>query len=113
MKGNRHRRFRDQVTRARTAVDDTVDLLAEDLLTGTYWLDLRKAQKPSRAFGASPTAVWSAFRATLPFNGVGAASATQPIHEIAAAFIRSHAAANFYKDNAREPDAAARRPETQ
>jgi histidine ammonia-lyase len=98
-----------KVTRARTAVDDTVELLAEDLLTGTYWLDLRKTQNPARAFGASPTAVWTAFRATLPFNGVGAASATQPIHEIAATFIRSHAAANFYRDNAREPDAAPRR----
>jgi histidine ammonia-lyase len=98
-----------KVTRARTAVDDTVDLLAEDLLTGTYWLDLRKAQNSSRAFGASPTAVWIAFRATLPFNGIGAASATQPIHEIAASFIRSNEAANFYKDNAREPDAPVRR----
>jgi histidine ammonia-lyase len=98
-----------KVTRARTAVDDTVDLLAEDLLTGTYWLDLRKSQNPARAFGASPTAVWTAFRATLPFDGVGPASATQPIHEIAATFIRSNAAANFYKDNAREPDAAPRR----
>src|SRR3984893_8553964 len=102
-----------KVTRARAAVEDTVDLLAEDLLTGTYWLDLRKSQNPTRAFGASPTAVWTRFRAILPFNGIGAASATQPIHEIAATFIRSHAAANFYKDNAREPDAAARRPETQ
>lgn len=98
-----------KVTRARTAVDDTVELLAEDLLTGTYWLDLRKAQNPARTFGASPTALWTAFRATLPFDGVGPASATQPIHEIAAAFIRSHAAANFYKDDAREPDAAPRR----
>jgi histidine ammonia-lyase len=98
-----------KVTRARTAVDDTVELLAEDLLTGTYWLDLRKAQNPTRAFGASPTAVWTAFRATLPFDGIGPASATQPIHEIAATFIRSHAAANFYKDDAREPDAAPRR----
>jgi histidine ammonia-lyase len=98
-----------KVTRARTAVDDTVELLAEDLLTGTYWLDLRKAQNPSRAFGAAPTAVWTAFRATLPFNGIGTASATQPIHEIAATFIRSNAAATFYKDNAREPDASARR----
>jgi histidine ammonia-lyase len=101
-----------KVTRARAAVDDTIELLAEDLLTGTYWLDLRKAQKPSRAFGASPTAVWSAFRATLPFNGVGAAAATQPIHEIAANFIRSNAAANFYKDDAREPGAPAPRLET-
>ena len=100
-----------KVTRARAAVEDTVELLAEDLLTGTYWLDLRKAQNPARAFGASPTAIWTAFRAVLPFNGVGPTSAAQPIHEIAAAFIRSHAAASFYKYNAREPaDGAPRRP---
>src|SRR6202167_4756254 len=92
-----------KVTRARAAVEDTVELLAEDLLTGTYWLDLRKSQNPARAFGASPMAVWSAFRSVLPFNGVGPASATQSIHEIAAAFIRSHAAAGFYKNDAREP----------
>jgi histidine ammonia-lyase len=98
-----------KVTRARMAVEDTVELLAEDLLTGTYWLDLRKAQNPNRSFGASPMAVWSAFRSVLPFNGVGPGSASQSIHEIAAAFIRSNAAANFYQDNAREPDAPARR----
>jgi histidine ammonia-lyase len=98
-----------KVTRARAAVDDTVELLAEDLLTGTYWLDLRKSQNPGRSFGASPMAVWSAFRSVLPFNGVAPAAAAQPIHEIAAAFIRSNAAAKFYQDNAREPDAQARR----
>jgi histidine ammonia-lyase len=98
-----------KVTRARAAVEDTIELLAEDLLTGTYWLDLRKTQKPSRTFGTSPTAVWTAFRAALPFNGVGPASAVQPIHEIAATFIRSNAAASFYKNNALEPDGPARR----
>jgi histidine ammonia-lyase len=98
-----------KVVRARTAVEDTVELLAEDLLTGTYWLDLRKSQNPALDFGASPTAVWTAFRATLPVNGVGPASATRPIHEIAATFIRDNAAANFYKDNAHEPGAASRR----
>jgi histidine ammonia-lyase len=98
-----------KVTRARAAVDDTFELLAEDLLTGTYWLDLRKSQNPSRSFGASPMAVWAAFRSTLPFNGVGPAAATQSIHEIAAAFIRSNAAENFYKDNSREPGGATRR----
>jgi histidine ammonia-lyase len=96
-----------KVTRARAAVEDTFELLAEDLLTGTYWLDMRKSQNPARAFGASPTAVWTSFRATLPFDGIGPSSATQPIHEIAATFIRSHAAASFYKDNAPEPDAEA------
>jgi histidine ammonia-lyase len=98
-----------KVTRARAAVEDTIELLAEDLLTGTYWLDLRKTQKPSRTFGTSPTAVWTAFRAALPFNGVGPASAVQPIHEIAATFIRGNAAASFYKNNALEPDGPARR----
>jgi len=95
-----------KVSRARTAVEDTIDLLAEDLLTGTFFLDLRKTQNPARSFGASPTAVWTDFRAALPFNGIGPTTATQPIHEIAAAFIRSNAAASFYPDNAREPGAA-------
>jgi len=94
-----------KVVRARAAVEDTLDLLAEDLLTGTYWLNMRKTQNPDRSFGESSTAVWTAFRATLPFNGIGAASATEPIHEIAASFIRNHAAVNFYKDNTREPGA--------
>jgi histidine ammonia-lyase len=98
-----------KVTRARAVVEDTIEMLAEDLLTGTYWLDLRRTQNPSRGFGASPMAVWTAFRAALPFNGIGPNSATQPIHEIAATFIRSNPAAKFYQDNAREPDTAIRR----
>jgi len=94
-----------KVVRARAAVEDTFDLLAEDLLTGTYWLNMRKIQNPDRSFGESSTAIWTAFRATLPFNGIGAASATQPIHEIAGSFIHNHAAVSFYKDNTREPAA--------
>jgi histidine ammonia-lyase len=98
-----------KVTRARAAVEDTVDLLAEDLLTGTFWLDQRASQNPGRQFGAAPTALWTAFRSTLPFKGVTQDSANQTIHDIAAGFIRSHAAANFYKGSMREPDAAAGR----
>src|SRR5271163_4979822 len=41
-----------KVVRARMVVEDTIDLLAEDLLTGTYWLDVRKAENSSRDFGA-------------------------------------------------------------
>jgi len=93
-----------KIVRARTAVDDSVELLAEDLLTGTHWLDMRKAQDPTRRFGGPPTAVWNALRDSLPFNGLGAAPATKPIHEIAADFIRSHPASNFYANDAREPD---------
>jgi histidine ammonia-lyase len=98
-----------KVLRARKAVEDTVDLLAEDLLTGTYWLDLRRAQNPARSFGTSPTAVWTAFRSTLSFSGEGSIAAIRPIHEVAAEFIRANAATNFFKDNEREPDLAVRR----
>lgn len=97
-----------KVLRARQAVDDTIELLAEDLLTGTYWLDLRKSQEPRLQFGTSPTAVWTAFRAILAFDGTSSAALTQPIHEVATAFIRANPAANFYRDDAREPDAQSR-----
>ena len=98
-----------KVRRARQAVDDTVDLLAEDLLTGTYWLDLRKGQNPGRRFGSSPNSVWTAFRGVIPFKGDGAAALKQPIHEIAAEFIRSHPADEFYPNNNREPESVNRR----
>jgi histidine ammonia-lyase len=93
-----------KVVRARALVEDTIDLLAEDLLTGTCWLDLRKEQNPARNFGPSPTAVWAAFRKLLPFNDDAGRVRDVPIHEVAAAFIRGHAAADFYPNDVREPD---------
>ncbi len=93
---------RVKVTRARQVVADTIDLLAEDLLTGNYWLDLRKQQDPSRQFGATPTAVWSAFRKVVPFNG-DALNRDQTIHELAASFIRHSEARIFFEANEQEP----------
>jgi len=93
-----------KVTRARQMVDDTVDLLAEDLLMGTFWLDLRKQQDPSRGFGEASAAVWTELRRSIPFkSGPDTPPATQPIHELAASFIRHHAASGFYAGNDREP----------
>src|SRR5580692_3176783 len=37
--------------RVRQAVNTTFDLLAHDLLTATFWLDVRRAQDPARKFG--------------------------------------------------------------
>ena len=99
-----------KVVRARTIVEDTIDLLAEDLLTGTSWLDLRKAQNPSRKFGPAPAAVWEAFRKILPFNDDAAQVRDLPIHDLAAAFIRGHAAVSFYPNDHQEPDAGSGRP---
>jgi histidine ammonia-lyase len=91
-----------KAVRARALVDDTTDLLAEDLLTGTYWLDLRKAQDAGRSFGSAATSVWSAFRKRVPFKADSSEAEGVPIHDLAAAFIREHAAASFYPDDGRE-----------
>src|SRR5271170_3382934 len=82
--------------RARQAVGTTFDLLGQDLLTASLWLDVRKAQDPSRKFGDAPTAAWTAFRKivpTLPSMDV-VPSQSRPMS--AAAFLRATPASNFY-----------------
>jgi histidine ammonia-lyase len=92
-----------KVNRARSTVDDTIELLAEDLLTGTYWLDRRKMQQPARHFGIPTEALWTAFRSTLPMDGGDRSADSLPIHEIAVSFIRNNPAEHFYKETFREP----------
>jgi histidine ammonia-lyase len=84
-----------KVGRARLAVDDTLELLAEDLLTGCYWLDMRKGQSSGRSFGPVATKVWQAVRTELR-SQQGSEQESRPIHELAATFIRSNPAESFY-----------------
>jgi histidine ammonia-lyase len=83
--------------RARQAVSTTFDLLAHDLLTATLWLDVRKAQDPSRNFGDGPTAAWTAFRKIVPLLPVLDGVPTQSRSMTAAAFLKSTPAATFYR----------------
>ena len=57
-----------KVARARAAVDASWHVLAQDLLTASYWLDLRHMQDPARRFGPAPTAAWTAFRQAVPWR---------------------------------------------
>jgi histidine ammonia-lyase len=91
-----------KVGRARLAVDDTLELLAEDLLSGCYWLDMRKGQSGGRSFGPVTTAVWRAFRSTLRFEE-GPDQDTRRIHELAADFVRSNSVVSFYAGDGAEP----------
>jgi histidine ammonia-lyase len=91
-----------KVGRARLAVDDTLELLAEDLLSGCYWLDMRKGQSGGRSFGPVTTAVWQAFRSTLRFEE-GPDQDTRRIHELAADFVRSNSVVSFYAGDGAEP----------
>jgi histidine ammonia-lyase len=89
--------------RVRHAVSTTFDLLAHDLLTATFWLDVRKGQDPSRNFGAGPTAAWTAFRKVVPVLPALDGSSLQPRPMAAAEFLRSTPAAKFYTGEPRPP----------
>jgi histidine ammonia-lyase len=82
--------------RARQAVNTTFDLLGHDLLTATFWLDVRKAQDASRNFGPGPTAAWTAFRKIVPLMPAPDTIPSQSRPMAAAAFLRTTAATNFY-----------------
>jgi histidine ammonia-lyase len=89
--------------RVRQAVSTTFDLLAHDLLTATLWLDVRKAQDPSRSFGDGPTAAWTAFRRIVPVLPAleGVPSQSRPM--AAAAFLRGTPPDRFDRDSERMP----------
>jgi len=93
-----------KVSRARRTVDDTMLLLGEDLLTATFWMDVRRVQAPGRNFGRAATAVWAAFRQTVPWQQKLQSRPPQPVGSIAGAFLRTHPAAEFYPPLAKEID---------
>jgi histidine ammonia-lyase len=82
--------------RARQAVSTTFDLLAHDLLTATFWLDIRKAQDGTREFGPGPTAAWTAFRKVVPMMPAADRAAEKSRPMTAAAFLKSTAPSGFY-----------------
>jgi histidine ammonia-lyase len=92
--------------RVRQAVSTTFDLLGHDLLNATFWLDVRKAQDPSRNFGAGPTEAWTAFRKIMPVLPAQDASPSQPRPMAAAAFLKSTPAGKFYTGGETMPRSA-------
>jgi hypothetical protein len=86
-----------KVQHARQVVDITMDMLGEDLLEASLWLDVRKAQTPARAFGQAPTAAWTAFRKELPLKSGFDVSVTESESRIAAAYVHKTDPEAFYK----------------
>jgi histidine ammonia-lyase len=87
---------RIKAQRARQAVALTNDLLAVNLVEASLWLDVRKTQDPKRSFGAAPTAAWAAFRKHLPLDDDAAKPAEVSKPMVAADFLATNPAANFY-----------------
>lgn len=95
--------------RAQTAVDDTFRLLAEDLLTGARWLDVRKSEAATREFGPGPTAAWRAFRKVLPSKADPGASARSPsaVGVTTLDFLKTNPAWRFFPLTEPAPSTAA------
>lgn len=88
---------RIKVGRAREALSDTVELLAEDLLTGSYWLEQRSAAVAGRSFGAASDRAFAAFEHDVVAT---TANPTEALHDTAARFLRRRAAVTFFPDDA-------------
>ncbi|AGT10975.1 aromatic amino acid ammonia-lyase [Paracoccus aminophilus] len=91
--------------RARQAVSLMSHLLAQDLLTATYWLDIRKLQDPSREFGAAPTAAHAALRKEIPWRMPADQRPARAPGMIAYEFMWAHPAASFYSGGPTPPAA--------
>jgi histidine ammonia-lyase len=87
-----------KVKRALRAVEESWMLVASDLATGVYWMEVRKTQDGTRQFGAAPTAAWQALH-----NG-----ADTP--RKALAFIQSTPASTFYPDGPPMPGESTKPP---
>ena len=84
---------RQKVARARLAVDNAFRLVAQESLSATYWMNVRKAQKPSRSFGTAPAAAWQALRAVIPWQADSRPEI--PAGELAYAFMVANPASTF------------------
>jgi histidine ammonia-lyase len=83
-------------SRGQQVVDLTMQLLGYDFWNATYWMDVRKAQDPSRSFGPVPTAAWTAFRKILPWQQDPDSRPEIPYGIVAYNFLKSTPAATFF-----------------
>jgi histidine ammonia-lyase len=85
---------RIKVGKARRAVELCVDLLGQNLLSATTWMDLRKRQDPGRILGRPAAEALTCFRQMVPLvNPPNLPS--QPLGEVAVEFMRTNKARRF------------------
>ena len=85
-----------KTVKAREAVDMAMQMLGFDVLTGAYWMDVRRLQNPARRFGAAPAAAWTALRQVVPFQQPPGDRQPEPIGVVAYRFVQDNPASAFY-----------------
>jgi histidine ammonia-lyase len=79
-------------------------LLAYELLTTTYWMDVRRVQDPTRSFGQAATGAWTAFRKILPWQQDPRQRPQIPYGIVAYDFLKSTPATTFFPSSLAMPD---------
>jgi histidine ammonia-lyase len=93
-----------RLSRANAALDAARELMAAEMIVAAFWMDVRKAQNPSRGFGEAPTAAWQALRKMVPMDGAPAEPATVSATTRVAAFIQAKPVSDFYAGGPAMPD---------
>jgi histidine ammonia-lyase len=96
---------RQRVARARLAVDNAMRLVAQEMLSASFWMEVRKAQNPSRSFGTAPTDALQAVRGVMPWQLATDLRPELPAGELIYAFMNAVPAATFMGPAAAEPTA--------
>ena len=98
---------RQKVARARLAVDTAWRLIAEELASASYWMEVRKTQNPDRSLGGPPVAALSALRTVLPWQATERPELPQGT--LVKAFMEANPAAAFMGTDAAGPSGKAAR----
>ena len=99
----------EKVAKARLALDAALRLIGQELLTASFWMDVRRVQNPERTFGAVPQSVHDAFRTIVPWQAAPNERPPLPAHAVIAyAFLRGNPPEEFMGADAPGPDVLAR-----
>ena len=88
---------RIKVSRARLTTDNVLQLIALDVATSTFWMDIRRIQEPARTFGLAPTPAWQAYRTVVPWQAAAGTRPLVPLPTLAYSFVAANDAADFLR----------------
>ena len=94
--------------RARQAVDLSFQLLAQDVLMASFWMEVRKAQNPERNFGPAPSAALAALRQVIPWRQAADQRQKRPLGMVVYDFMQENPAGKFFNGGPKEPEMQAR-----
>jgi histidine ammonia-lyase len=86
---------RQKVARSRLIVDNAFRLIAEELLSGSRWMNIRQRQDPERTFGQSTSAALQAFRLVVPWQATFDERPDVPAAELAYNFLVENPASTY------------------